>query len=160
MTILKMASISAAAMQYGMLTRNQFLEAVRASAKSQAEIARVLNVSEPAVSLIFKHIAESDPTKGKPRDLSYDEAVKLSDYYGIDPNKLTVEKLIPVLRMCLASPPSEWSDRTVERFAEDLIFGIELLRTTSSIEPNPGMLEVASRALADRRRRRRGEEDI
>lgn len=140
-------------MRHGMFSRAKFLEAVKAVAKSQAEIACVLGISEAAVSLLYK-------TDGKPRQLSYEEAVKLADYYGIDPNAVTVEKLVPVLRMCLRNPPAEWSDHNVRRFAEDLVYGLELLRFSSSIEPSPDALDVAARALADRSRHRRAEEDI
>lgn len=141
-------------MQHGMFTKAQFLEAVKTVAKTQAEIAGVLGLSEAAVSLIYKN-----PSEGKPRQLSYDEAVKLADYYGIDPNKITAEKLIPVLRMCLRNPPAEWTDQAVRRFAEDLVYGLELLRFSSSIEPSQDAIDVAARAIADRDRRRRGGED-
>lgn len=141
-------------MHYGMLTKGQFLRAVKAAAKTQAEIAQVLGISEAAVSGLYK-----DPEKGKPRELSYNEAVKLADYFGIDPSKITAAKLIPVLKMCLRHPPEEWTDHNIAHLADNVVYGLELLQYSSSIEPSQDAIDVAARAITDRLRRKPGEED-
>lgn len=133
-----------------MLNRTQLLQEAKAKAKSQAEISRALNISRSAVTGLFN---------GE-RDLSYDEAVKLSDTYDIDPNKLTAEKLIPVLRVCLRYAPKEWSDQTVERLAQEILYGLELLRFASPIDPSQDAIEVAARAIADRFRNRLSDTEL
>jgi transcriptional regulator with XRE-family HTH domain len=127
-------------MRYGMLTKQQFLDEVKAKAASQAEIARTLNVSRAAVTGLYNG----------GRDLSYNEAVKLADAYDVEPNKLTVEKLTPVLRICLRHAPKEWSDHSVERLSQEILYGLELLRFVSPMAPSPDAVEVAARAIAER----------
>lgn len=139
-TELEIAPIAKGAMHYGMLTKTQFLQEVESKASTRAEIAEVLGLSRPAVTGLYNG----------GRDLSYAEAVKLADHYGIDPNKVSEEKLMPVLRICLRHAPAEWSDHSVARLAEEIVFGLELLRFASPIEPSEDAIEVAARAIADR----------
>lgn len=147
MAKLEIAYMNSPAMRYGMLTKGEFLAAVEAKAKSRAEIARALNLSRPAITLMYKG----------GRELTYSEAVKLADTYDIDPNKLTVEKLVPVLRVCLRYAPKEWTDQSVERLAQEMLYGLELLRFATPTEPNQQTLEVAARAIADRFQRKPGD---
>lgn len=149
MTNLEIAYMDRDAMRYGMLTKPEFLEAVEAKAKTRAEIARALNVSRAAVTGLYNG----------GRDLSYTEAVKLADMYDIDPNQLTVEKLTPVLRVCLRHAPKEWSDHSVVRLAQEILYGIELLRFASPMEPSEDAVEVAARAIADRFRNIPGDKE-
>lgn len=145
--ILEIEDIIPTAMRYGMFSKSQFLDAVKAKAKTQAAISRTLGISEAAVSGMYG---------GKvPRDLTYDEAVKLADTYDIDPNKLTVAKLMPTLLVCMRYAPKEWTDRAVERLAQDILYGLEILQAGSSIDPSPDAIEVAGRAIADRHRNMR-----
>lgn len=137
---LEIASNMSFVMRYGMLTRQEFLAAIEAKAASRAEIARALGISPAAVTLIY----------GGQRKLSYDEAVKLADIYHIDPNQLTEDKLVPVLRICLRHAPKEWSDHSVGRLAQEILYGLELLRFVSPIGPSQETIEVAARAIADR----------
>lgn len=127
------------------MSKADFLEQVERKAGSRAEIARVLGLAASRVTEMYK---------GQ-RDLSYDEAVKLAIAYGIEPSEIiTAELLMPILRICLRYPPKEWTDQAVERLAEEVEYGLQLLRLVPSRPPSQDVLDVAAHAIAERFRGR------
>lgn len=130
-----------------MLSTEQFLAEVEAAANSRAEIARVLKLAPARVTELFK---------GE-RRLSYDEALELARAYNIEPvETVTADLLEPILRVCLRYAPKEWQDRDVQRLAEGIEYGLQLLRRASPTKPSADVIEVAAHAIADRFRQTRG----
>ena len=121
-----------------------FLREVETRAKSRAEMARVLHVAPARITEMYK---------GE-RDLSYDEAVTLARHYGIeDELAVNAERLKPILEVCLRyAPKGDWTERDVQRLAEEIEYGLELLQSFAPEPPSQDALEVAGRAIAQRLR--------
>lgn len=127
-----------------MLSTEQFLAEVEAAAKNRAEIARVLKLAPARVTELYKG----------DRKLTYDEALALARAYNIEPvETVTADLLEPILRVCLRYSPKEWQDRDVQRLAEGIEYGLQLLRRASPTKPSADVIEVAAHAIADRFRK-------
>jgi len=124
-----------------MLSKASFLAEIEGKAASRAEIARVLGVAPPRITEMYK---------GK-RDLTYEEALKLSAAYGVDATEaVNAALLTPTLRVCLRHAPKEWTDQAVERLAQEIEYGLALLQRLTPSGPSQDAVEVAARAIAER----------
>lgn len=140
-TNMGMARFQPLAKRDEMMSKATFLAEIERKAGSRAEIARVLGIAPSRVTEMFKGA----------RDLSYDEAVKLAVAYGVEPSEVvTVELLKPILQICLRYPPREWNDQAVQRLAEELEYGLQLLRNVPTKPPSQDVLDVAAHAIAAR----------
>jgi transcriptional regulator with XRE-family HTH domain len=121
-----------------------FLAAILAKAGSQAAIGRALDLPPSAVSLLF----------GGSRKLTMEEGMKLSEIFGIPAaSKYSRKHVKPILAICLRNAPkTAWTDEAVERFAQDVEYGLNLLNGSSADAPRADVLHVVSQALAERRR--------
>lgn len=123
-----------------MLEKHEFLRIVEERAKNRAEIARTMKVAPPRVTELYKD----------ERDLSYDEAVRLSRKYKID-TAFSAEQLKPVLALVLRHvPPGELSDQDVQRLAQEIEYGLGLLQGFDAKQANRDVLDLAERVIADR----------
>lgn len=131
-----------------MLAKMALLERLESQAKSRAEMSRVLGIAASRVSEMFK---------GE-RDLSYEEARKLCQHYNVEMGQaLSVEALVPILAACLRTEPrSEWSDADVQRLAEEIQYGLQLMNTAGTNPPSQDVIGLAARVAADRLRGKPG----
>lgn len=130
-----------------------FLAAVLEVAGTQAAIGRVLDLPSSRVTETF--------TGG--RQLKLTEAVKLAEEFGVPLHgpMISAETLLPILRVCLRSPPKGgWTDQALLRLSEEIEFGLGLLRTSAPQRPSQDALDVAARAIADRLRDKPGPEAL
>lgn len=125
-----------------MLPKGEFLQAVEAAAQSRAEIARTLGVPGSRVTELMQN----------KRDLKYDEAVKLERAYQVS-GCANVAAMKRVLAVCLRhAPKGGWTDRDVERLAQEIEYGLSLLRSLETSSPSEDAQVMAERVIADRLR--------
>jgi hypothetical protein len=113
-----------------MFDRYAFLAKVLAKAPTRQAVLNTLGLPSSRSPELFNRNAK------KPRGLSVEEAVTLSEAFGvpITGDVASVESLVPVLRVCLRYAPKEWSETAVQRLAEEIEFG---LRLQQSVAPTP-----------------------
>lgn len=130
-----------------MFDQDAFLAAVLERAGTQAAVGRVINLPSSRTTDLYK---------GE-RRLTVAEAVKLAEEYDVPLHgpAVSAELLKPVLRVCLRYVSREdWSDQDVEQLAQDVEYGLGLLRSFAPNPPSQDALDVAARAIADRLRDR------
>jgi len=128
-----------------MLSKAEFLQAVEAAAPSRAAIARVLNISPPRVTEMYKD----------GRDLSYEEARLLAEAFELDNGPVVIqpneETVAAILRALLPSAPvGDVSESAARALAVALLHGLELLGSSGAIDPTQRELAMASRAAVAR----------
>ena len=128
---------------YAMLAKIELLVAARRKAKTQGAMAKVLGLTPPRMTELFK---------GE-RDLSYDEARKLIMTYGLAEgpvrrplNASTVASILQALAPSI--PAGELSEKGAESLAEGLIHALELLSESGATDPTDRELALAARAAA------------
>lgn len=128
---------------------DQFLASVLKKAGSQAEMARALDQPTSRIAELFRE------GKGK-RRLTMADGVRLAEAFGIAIDEVvSAERLKPVLEVCLRYPPKGgWSGQAVERLAQELEYGLRLLKRTSASAPSQDALAMAANVIADRLRDR------
>jgi transcriptional regulator with XRE-family HTH domain len=139
-----------------MLTADEILRALRERKITQKRVAEVLGVEQPNAAALWAK-------KRKPRQLGYDEGLKLIEVFGLDPGQQEAPRpapsaraMIPILSAVLRrAPKGDLSDRDVRRLAEALEYGLGLATVDPANEATLDALAVAARAAADRFREER-----
>lgn len=131
-----------------MFDRDVFLAQVLEKAGTKAAMARVLDVPQSRITELYK------PKGKRQRVLSMEEGVKLAEAFGLPIDQLvSAERLRPVLEVCLRYPPKGgWTGQAVERLAQEIEYGLALLRRTSTSQPSPDAIALAANVIADRLR--------
>lgn len=130
----------------GVFDPDEFLAKVLRKAGSQAAMARALDKPTSRIAELFYE--EGRPKK---RRLLMAEGMALAEAFNMPPAKVSAEMLEPILRVCLRyAPKGGWSDRDVQRLAEAIEYGLELLGMTSANPPSQDAVEVAANAIARR----------
>ena len=129
-----------------MFDKAKFLADVLAKAGTQAAIARALEQPTSRIAELYT---------GK-RRLTMEDGMKLSEAFGVAPTvAASGAVLTAILKVCLRHPPKDgWTDQACEHLAQEIEYGLQLLRSATSSQPSQDALDVASRAIADRLRQK------
>jgi hypothetical protein len=119
---------------------------------TQAEVARVLGVSQPNVTKLWSPAAKT----GKTRVLGYDEGLKLVEAFELfdDGDVVSADALAPLLKAVvpLAPKTAELSDSAAQALAVALRHGLATLPNHGTIAPSENDLAGAARAAIARYR--------
>ena len=131
-----------------MFDRDQFLASVLEKAGTKAAMARALGQPTSRVQELFREPGQ------RQRALTMEDGVKLAGTFGLAIDELvSAERLRPVLEVCLRYPPKGgWTGQAVERLAQEIEYGLALLRRTSTSQPSPDAIALAANVIADRLR--------
>ena len=131
----------------------EFLSRVLKKAGSQAAICRALDLPSSKVTLFFKPKGVNGH-----RRLTMEEGVKLAQVFDVPiDNRVSAERLAPVLRVVMRyAPKGALSETDVQRLAQEIAYGLELLQTIGTQHPSPDALDVAAHAIEDRFQDERG----
>lgn len=131
----------------------EILDALKGKGITQAAIASVLGVAQPNVSTLFNPVKRT----GKPRDLSYDEGVKLIRAFALADGEAPTRQPLNenVLARLLHSlgpslPKGEISEKAAQALAVALTHALELLEETGATDPTDRELAMAARAAMSR----------
>jgi len=140
-----------------MFDKAAFLSAVLAKAGTPSAVGRTLNLESSRVAELYR----ADDNPAKPRGLKLQEAITLAEEYRVPLHSpmVSAETLKPILAVCLKHSKGTWSDRDVERLAQEIEYGLGLLPSTSLIRPSQDVLDVVTRAITDRLRDKPGSAD-
>lgn len=138
---------------FEMHSTREILDALKARGVQQTKIAEVLGIAQSNVSTLF------NPTKrtGKPRDLSYDEGVKLIREFSLTVedegeapwiNEAWLARLLHALGPSL--PTGGMSEKAAESLAVALKHGLELLQGIGATDPTDREIGMAARATLSR----------
>lgn len=117
-----------------MFDRYRFLsEILEKAGGKQAEVGRVLGLPSSRLSELF------NPEAAKPRKLKLEEAVKLSEAFGvpITGHMASAESLLPVLKVCLRYAPKEWTEQELRRLSEEIELGLRLQQSLGPSQDDP-----------------------
>jgi hypothetical protein len=105
-----------------MFDRYLFLERVLSKAPTRQRVLDALGLPSSRGPNLFNR------GHARPRRLWVEEAVQLSEAFGVPLGGeiASAESLLPVLRVCLRNPPTEWTDRDFQRIAEEIELGLRL----------------------------------
>jgi hypothetical protein len=127
------------------------LDALDARSIGREAVAKVLGISQPNATRLFK----PDPRTKKKRVLTYDEGRKLIAAFNLDetsPNASLNDEVVARLLEALVPlvPRSGLTGASATRLAKALVYGLELLGEASPTRPNHDAIEVAARGAASR----------
>jgi hypothetical protein len=128
-----------------MFDSREFLDRVLVKAGGvKAEIARALGIPAPRVSEFFK----APKGRKQPRRLTLDEGMALSRAFNVPiDERISAERLLTVLRVVLRhTPKRELGEPDLERLAQEISSGLELLQALGTGQPNPEAPGAASSA--------------
>ncbi len=76
----------------------------------------------------------------------------LAETYGVAPfEQINSGQLGPILEACLKSPPKGgWTAPEVQRLAEEIEYGLTLLRSTPPNHPSQDVIDLVARVVGDR----------
>lgn len=151
-TLRGLADLGESANYPAMFDRYRFLNEILKKAGSQAEVGRVLDLPSSRLSELF------NPEAKKPRALKLEEAVELSERYGVPLTSQAVSagSLLPVLEVCLRYAPKEWTVPDVQRLAEEIELGLKLHQAIESSRQEPDHRLPASAGPDEQPPRKRG----
>lgn len=142
-TIFEIAHVRNAARTQNMaFDRYDFLTRVRAKARTQKAVLDILDLPSSRGKEVF------DPEHPKARQIKVEEAVALSEAFGVPIGGagVSVGELVPVLSVCLRNAPAQWDDASVRRLAEEIALGLRFQQSFGTAQPGqyiPGAEGVA-----------------
>jgi hypothetical protein len=117
-----------------MFDRYAFLERVLAKAPNRQRVLDALGLPSSRGPNLFNRGHD------RPRRLWVEEAIQLSETFGVPLGGeiASAESLLPVLKVCLRNPPTDWTDRDFQRIAEEIELGLRLRQALDTSPDNPG----------------------
>ena len=114
--------------------RYDFLGRVRAKARNQQAVLDLLGLPSSRGKEVF------DPEHPKPRQIKLEEAVALSETFGVPIGGagVSVGELVPVLSVCLRNAPPHWDGEDVRRLAEEIALGLRFRQEFGTTQQRPG----------------------
>lgn len=129
---------------------DRFLADVLATAGSQAKMAKALGQPSSRVAELFREEGQ------KKRRLTMKDGLALAAAFEMDLpppyQRLTEEKLIPVLKVCLRYAPPKWTDQDIQRLAEQLVLGLALSQALAPTQGDSDGPAPAQRPAIEQRR--------
>lgn len=113
--------------------RYNFLASVLRKARTRQAVLDVLSLPSSRGPELFNR------DNKKPRGLSVEEAIMLSQAFGVPlgGESVSVEQLLPVLQVCLRHAPPSWTERDVQRLAGEIVFGLRFQRSFGEDQHSP-----------------------
>lgn len=115
--------------------RYDFLRRVRSKARNQQAVLDLLGLPSSRGKEVF------DPEHPKPRQIKVEEAVALSEVFGVPIGGagVSVGELVPVLEVCLRNAPSNWDAEGVQRLAGEIALGLRFRQEFGTTQPGQGL---------------------